>query len=469
MGRRGGAPLALLWIIAAAGATGCAYRPQARVSGWIEVETEHVRLRTSMSRSRAAALAREMQEMRDALAGSLLRCGPSRDADLFTVIVLSPAEFEEIAPEGVGGFYYRASASWLPEYEGQIVIPADPGRDGWQVYQHELTHHLVRWCLPRAPSWLNEGLAKLLETATVEDGKMAVGIPPFALVRSREPPVEGHFRGIRVVRLPIDVLPPIQKVLGMSSLVEEGVHGGLHSAGNYATAWALVHLLELGAADLHGRFQAYLGELTRYDADAAALFARHFGDAALQDRLDAYLGAGSFAYVVLRVAPVRRAPPRVRAMSESEAHLMWAWLWFEADQDDGTARARQHLEEAGADPRARLRAQLVAALARLEKEDAAGAERAVDSGLKGAPGDPALLQAKIELLLDRQADASAPAERLRPLARTAGQLCAVGRADLAAGNARRALALGLRGLVASRRALSCLRLVELARKAMPAS
>ena len=44
--------------------------------------------------------------------------------------------------------------------------------------QHELTHLFVRYYYPQAPVWLNEGLARYLETLKVEGGVATLGRPP---------------------------------------------------------------------------------------------------------------------------------------------------------------------------------------------------------------------------------------------------------------------------------------------------
>lgn len=193
----------------------------------------------------------------------------------------------------------------------------------------------------------------------------------------------------------------------------------------------------------------------------AALFAAHLGRADLQARLDRYLSAGSFPIVKMTVAAPRRSAPVVRQLSSSEGHVHWAWLWSKApDEAEGAARVQEHLAAARQDPAAVGDAHLLAAALLQARTDEDGAEREVERGLAASPGHPGLLQAAVELELYRGEDPSAPAARLRPLARTADQMCAVAGAMLVAGEAPAAAALAHRALAMKRTARLCRRVLE---------
>ncbi len=461
-----------LWIACLAlslAAGGCVYRVQSRATGWLLVNTEHVRLRTNVSSERARQLAVELQRVRDALSAVALRCALRDRPEPLQVTVLRASEFREIVPEGFVGGYRQWTAGWLAEYQGHIVLPDDLDRDARQVYQHELTHHLVASCLPRTPLWLAEGLAKFLETAVVEEGKVTLGLPPYVIERHRRPPDEGIHRGVRVVRLSRDSIPPLRRLvaLGSKDFYLSGHHGSIQTEGNYAAAWALVHMLELGADDLHPRFQAFLKGLTAPDADHAAVFAREFAGVNLQGRLDAYLAVGDMAYVDLPAAAPRRAAPRVRALTRGQAHVHRAWLWSGApDREEARGRIREHLAAARRDPHSRARARVVSATVLAIAGDFAAAEHEIADGLRRDPDDPELLHAHADLLLRRRADASAIANPLRKVARTADQICTVARIDLMQGQVKRALALATRGLDRDPSSALCRKCVEVASSAI---
>lgn len=424
---------------------GCSYQAQSRAAGWALVETEHIRLRTNLSSRRAIAIAREMQRLRDVLAGNVVRCPVIAPDDRFPVTVLSSSEYEEIARTGSGAFTRHMGLTWLPDYETQIVMPADILRDVRQDFQHELTHHLLAMCLPRAPLWLNEGMAKLVETAVVDRDVVLIGLPPFALTQGDSQPELRHFRGVEVMVLPRSLLPSVDEVVAMTDTLvgERGAHDELRSAGRYAGAWALLHLLMIGDPEQQPRLVAFLGELARSKEDPAALFEKHFAGVALQEKLDRYVLDGLFRYARRPVRAARRGAPRVRAMTAGEANLHLAWLWSGAtDKADAEARRREHQAAALADPSSRGEAHTMAAVVRLaSSRDFAAAEREIDEGLRVAPSDATLLHAKVDLVLHRKGDATEIAGRLREVARTASQMCAVARVELAAGRLQAAVQL----------------------------
>lgn len=450
---------------------GCAYKPQTRASGWIVVETEHVRVRTNVAQSRAVEIASELQQIRDALAGSVLACSIAGGSDRLPVTVLPSWEFREIASDEAAGEYQTWNISWLADYEGQVILPDDLGLDTRQVYQHELAHHFFASCLPSAPAWLNEGLARLLETASVGEGVVTIGLPPYELVKGsrRAEPIADSLHGVSVVALSLDRLPSIQRVMTMpeEDFYAGGSHASLAMEANYATAWALVHLLELGASDLHPRFVRFLRGLRELDVDPAALFAREFGGVPLQERLDGYVGRGQFAHRELSARSQRRSAARVRRMTAGETHLHRAWLWSGAIvKQDGRRHVREHLAAARRDPAGRAAAHVLAAINLVVAHDLGGAEREVLDGLRFAPADPSLLQAYVELLLERGADAVAAAARLRAVARTPEQMCTLAMAAIARGAADEALALAARGLQMKPRSWRCRKVERVARGAL---
>src|SRR6266545_963128 len=96
------AGLLLLILDACSGA----YRPQAHATGWIQVDTQHLRMRTTLSRGRAAKLAARLQHIRDVLARHALHCAFQGRLDPIPVIVLSSSDFRDIT-QGKSAAFYR--------------------------------------------------------------------------------------------------------------------------------------------------------------------------------------------------------------------------------------------------------------------------------------------------------------------------------------------------------------------------
>ena len=463
LGRASFVLLVVVWLVG-----GCAYRASKRASGWLVVETENVRLRTNLARGPAVQLTLEMQRIRNALADNALKCAFEGSSDRFPVTVLPASQYRDFAPEHAAAYYRTASVAWLPDYDAQIIVPDDLGPYSKQVFQHEMTHHLVASCLPGAPMWLHEGLASLLETALVQSGKVTFGRAPFAIVDdARAQPRRVPDKDLNISLMPLHMLPPIRRLIASSS-DDWRTHDPIERHGYYASAWALIHFLELGAPDLRPRFMAYLQGLTRLDGDPQALFIKTFEGVPLQERLNAYLKAGVFPWLALRSSDgaVREEDARVREMPEAEGHLHMGWLWSGVPGEEVREPLRQHLASAKQHQGTRADAHVLGAIILGQNQDPAGAEREVVEGTKYAPGDASLLQAHLHLLIERRASTAAvlaAAERLRPIARTADQLCMLANVELGKGDPAAARALAARGLTMKPRSRLCRRVEEMAR------
>lgn len=119
---------------------------------------------------------------------------------------------------------------------------------------------------------------------------------------------------------------------------------------------------------------------------------------------------------------------------------------------------RLHLAAAKRSPRTRDAAYLVAALALYLKNDLDGAAREVDEGLRGARDSAPLLEARLDILLGREAplaDLQQAAGLLQHVAATGGQFCTLAQVAIMAGDRRAALALSERATQLARRLLGC--------------
>jgi hypothetical protein len=425
------------------------------------IETENIQLRTSIRRDLAVQLARDMQRTYDVLARYALPCAAGRDTDRVPVTVLPAAQFTQLLPVA-SGFYRRRPVTWLADYDGQLVIPDDLGFASRQVFQHEVIHRLVAACFVSIPTWLNEGLASFFETTLYTGDGVTFGRPPYLITDERRVDrptrVFVDFQSVRVV--PKRLLPSLEDLFALRTFSPG--HDWTETTAAYATAWALVHFLVLGAPDLTPRYEAFLAELRTPGRDARAAFAKAFEGVPLQDRLNAYVQRGQFDVLQSRPSAVihrsGRINPRVRDMPEEEAHLHLAWMHAWMTDEDGRYRFREHVAAAKQHPRTRKAAYLVAAMALLSARDLAGAEREVQEGLREAPDDPSLLEAHVDILLAGKPSATeleAAAERLRRVATTAGQLCSLAQVALRRGDRKTAAELSARGLRLDPRLLVC--------------
>ena len=442
------------------GLTGCAYPVHERASGWLMVETSHIQLRTNIRRDAAIQLANEMQYSYELLANYALPCAHRGDEDRVQVTVLPTPQFVQYAGPNVGGFYNRARVTWFADHDSQVVLPDDLGLESNQVVLHEMTHRLVEACFVRAPPWLNEGLAGFFETMLVEADRVVIGYPPYAIRTSLRvgPPTSSRGYGLRIWPVAMYALPSIESMIGLTTWQ---AHEWTETAPRYATAWALVHFLVIGAPDLGPRFKAYLEGLQNPASDPQRLFAKLFEDVPLQDRLNKYLLTGNLQLLKSNHPLGKRDggwEPRVRDMREEEAHVHLAWMNARARDEQGRDRLQLHLAAAMQNPRSRDDAYLVAAYARLASGDLAGAQREVEDGLRESPDKPAFLEARLDVLLARKAGAAelrTAAERLRPLAKTSGQFCSLALAALRTGDREPARELADQGLQLDPRRIGC--------------
>jgi hypothetical protein len=428
---------------------GCAYPAHKRASGWILVETERIQLRTNVSRRIAERLAGEMQYLYDILIHTAFSCAAKRDP--IAVTVLPTYEFQQFVKDDiVAGFYRVGETTWLEDYAGQIVLHDDLGAHSKQLFLHEVTHQLSHECFPRMPAWLAEGLAGFLETILIDSERGTIGRPPYLITSD---PRVNHMHsemldGQRVVVMAPEKLPSVESIVDLKG--SWSAHDWYETAPRYAVAWALVDLLELGAPDLTPRFEAYLGELRTNRVDGRAAFKKAFEGVPLQDRLNDFLRSGRVPLRHFRRPPESAADAarihRIREMAEEEAHLHLAWLGT-ADRDEtGRERLRLHVTAAKQSPRTRDAAYLVAALALYIQGDLSGAAREVDEGMRGAH-DAAAFQAQLDILLARNAalaELAQPAARLRPVAKTGGQLCTLAHVAILMGDRQAALELAAR-------------------------
>jgi len=454
---------AVAWLCAASitvlsQASGCAYSAQKQVTGWWMVETDNIQLRSPIRRSTAVWFAGEMQRSYDALARYALPCAANREHDRVKVTILSAFEFHRLAGAGAGGFYQRAGVTWFKDRDGELLLPDSLGVTARQTFQHELTHRLVFACFPSAPTWLNEGLAAFFETIQVDAGTVTLGRPPFAVSSAGISPRRTVIDGQPVWIMPVSSLPSVGTIVATrGGLI---VHNQTTTLAAYAMAWGLVHFFELGAPDLSARFEAYLAAIQQPGRDPVVLFATTFENVPLQTRIIEYLRRGQFDH--LQSAPsaiaARVVTPQVRELSEDDANLHLALLYAMVRTDHTRAQLAEHLALAKQNPRTRQTAYLVSAFALLRDKDFAGAERELQEILRSSPDNAAFLEAHLDVLLARKApvpELQVAAERLRPVAATAGQFCSLAEAALRAGDRKAASELASRGLELDPRLVVC--------------
>jgi hypothetical protein len=375
--------------------TGCVRSPAARAENWWSARTAHVHLQSDTGRARTTEAAAQLEALEQALDAAFYHCGAPSDRVVEATLLANDDEYEALAGSSAGHFT-RARDGAAPQSDRMIVRDsALRGPGGVQTFAHELTHAMVDACFPQAPTWLHEGLASVFETVRVVDGNVLTGTPPYRISSS------AYFDliwldGVAVLEVPRPqmAVPSALVILSHGDFHSEetdSLHGaGARRAGNYAGAWALVHMLALGQdADLRARFRRYLDTLSgALDGDAMPLGIA-FAGIDLDARLDAYLATGAAGRSRRAFASVA-APPAIEPMSAVDAHLALAALVLSSEGPHGYEAARPHLDAAEADPGARVRALILRAAFDPDRQDAW-----IEAALAHSPDDPDALRAGI--------------------------------------------------------------------------
>lgn len=333
---------------------------ETRTGEWYALSTPHVRLESDAGSREARETAWALEDLHRALAHVFSSCPAGALEPPEDVTLLAHEEdYAAVAPPNSAGFF-RPAESGLVAFEPRVILPARSGasRDAvLQTYTHELTHRFVERCLPDAPTWLAEGLAKYFETIRVSEVDVLVGAPPYRFDVAGSTTVRGD--GLRFERIDPEGLPSASGVVGLS---REDFYAARLDArvaiAHHAAAWALVHMGLAGPDDdLRARFERYLAALRDGTSDPAAALEAAFDGVDLDAALAAYV----------RTEPIRtRVPyartalgePVARRLEALEVDLRWGELFARLGQ---RRDARAHLALAEQSPALEARAVLVLA------------------------------------------------------------------------------------------------------------
>ena len=140
------------------------------LAGWEELRSDHFRLQTDLSPSAARVTLERLETLRSALQTEWMV--PADASDTADVLIL--AETAELLT-----FTDWLGVSSVSGSRPLIVTAAD-GLGAFEdplpyttVLAHEMTHVLSRWRMPSAAPWYEEGMAGLLGTVQIRDGRLA--------------------------------------------------------------------------------------------------------------------------------------------------------------------------------------------------------------------------------------------------------------------------------------------------------
>lgn len=397
--------LALLSAGCGAAMSGTFTPPEAGGAAWVEASSPHFILHSDLPADEARDTLGEIERMYAALSDLGFPYEAKPGERMRVVVFRREAEYKVIAPRDSAGFF---AEGWVggETSEPVAVLYGDLTDQTREVIQHELTHRFVRFYYPKAPPWLNEGLAHYFETMAVEDGQAIIGRPAFAfrkgltwdhgLIPTGQVPLARAI--IRLDRG--DLITSGEDTGSTSDKFEELKRINLNRAG----AWGLVHLLRNGPERYRERFNlllAHLGEGEPFEVAWDAVFDVGELDQ-LGDDLTAWLVRPNREVVTLRTAYESKPASidDVREMPPAEVHLLWSGLRPEM--------LGPEIEEAmRADPDHPAVTRAVARLL-MGQGQWDQAEATLKQALKARPDDPGLLYALFKVYAERADKKNAP-------------------------------------------------------------
>ena len=303
---------------------------------WIEVSTQHFRLASDLPTDQVRALGVEFERIYQAFLDLSFFDPAARSVPqsrLEVVVFASRTEFfarTDITNEHTEAMF-RWGSAFRPSY---MLMYGELTREAREVFQHELTHHFAHQYLPSAPVWLQEGLAEYYETLRFADGGVRLGEPLrcvgfFGIDRASH--LEDTARCSGSGYLSVTDVPRIADLLAMDyeafhKLQGEGTDKYKNQEANYAGAWALVHMMWNTTPERRAAFRRYLNDLAAGIGPDQA-WRKEIGapdSPTLDDDVRAHLLRSEDAVWKVDYQPHDDAMPRVRALRDSEVHLLWA-------------------------------------------------------------------------------------------------------------------------------------------------
>jgi len=257
----------------------------AREPTWTRLDSSHFTIISAVPEKETRAWAVEFEQFRTGI-GRFIHTNETALRPVTVVLFRSQDDMrpykplEKGRPAEVNGMFLR---SQMGNY---IEVGADEEDEQTrQLVFHEEVHWLTNVSDTPLPLWLDEGLAEVFSTFSIDDSYYTYGkpLPWHVQLLSREKMIP---------------LKQLLKIRHGSLLYNEGERTSIF----YAESWAFVHYLLFSG---HWEERTKYNELVRAlrgDPDPDALFRRVFGSdcAGMDERLKDYLSHGSYTETRLR-------------------------------------------------------------------------------------------------------------------------------------------------------------------------
>ncbi len=408
---------------------------------WTEIASPHFVLQTDLGVDDAKAASVKLEEAFAELSDLGFASDEKPKTQIDVVYFRRAESYHEFAPATTSAQFMSAGPRDF-ERRPLALLGGDFDDRTRENLQHELTHLFVRFYYPQVPLWLNEGLARYLETLKVEDGTATLGRAPRDSRFGRGPWRRGSGGAVLI---PMTEAPPVGRLLrmghgefyakdGLDLRMPDGRAALKAQMANYQAAWCLVHLLN-DSPKYAPAFRAYLERLRAGERDATAWAATvgAIGADQLEADYKASLTPDQVTTLRTKYSPPAPAPAPapVRPMQDAEVHVIWARLhnW---GAPEGHRAAEEDVREAALTPDAPGVATIEAWWA-AEAGDGAKAKAMLHDAVLAHPENPRLWNALGWLTLaeverpgasvaDARGALAPIVEKLVPLATSAAQL-----------------------------------------------
>jgi tetratricopeptide (TPR) repeat protein len=468
----------LLLSLALAALPGCRPTPFATPahggSEWVEVTSAHFELKTELGRSAAVELSDELETTLEALARLAFETDRIPSSRIRVVHFRQVEEYRAVAPKLSSGVF-----DWRGRHDFERVpiamFAGEFDESTRETFVHELTHVLVHYHLPQAPTWLNEGMADYYSTLEIAGGKATLGWPSayhWVSWGSWEPLLD-------VVHMTPDEFygdedQDPETRYGQEIATKRRLH--------YHEATTIIRVL-LNKPDRRKLFFQYLNELSigRSAPDAWAATLGRVPPRELQAEYRAMILRNDTPFFRTSYEPAHSPAPAVRGLSDDEVRLLWASLrqWRSETDVKATLADLDATYGLSVDPE---EVALFRASWFYENGDSRRAERILREATQSNPKRRRLLNALGWIRLDRLVDRSAlgngeiahamedVARELEPIAVSAAEHDLLARYYAFSGDYDRSLACEKRAMAADPSCFECLQATAefLARKGLPA-
>ena len=196
---------------------------------WVRVESEHFTVLTEVGESTGSSIAGELEQIRALYADGFEADALDPPQPIFVYAVADADGLAALLPEIWENPSRRRPDGLFREGKDKLYIAlrldAPSGRSN--TLYHEYFHVLARFHWGVLPLWLDEGMAKVWETARIRDDTVQVGLP--------------NERDLSVLaNQPLVPLPLLLEADHDSRLYQDSKSFALF----YAQSWAVVHYLQ---------------------------------------------------------------------------------------------------------------------------------------------------------------------------------------------------------------------------------